>query len=44
MNYYFSKLLYFLGYRKVWYYPSDKGLGIGDFYKWEYKPNARFDK
>ena len=28
----------FLGYRRVLYLPSDKGLNMGDFYAWEYAP------
>ena len=30
-----------LGYKKVWYYPLDKGLGLGDFYLLEYKPDEK---
>jgi hypothetical protein len=27
-----------IGYRRVLYLPSDKGLGMGDFWKWEFAP------
>lgn len=32
-------LMNWLGYRRVLYTPSDKGLGISDFYTWEYAPS-----
>ena len=28
-----------LGYRRVLYTPSDKGLRMSDFYAWEYAPS-----
>jgi hypothetical protein len=29
----------FLGYRRVLYQPSNKGLYMADFYAWEYAPS-----
>jgi hypothetical protein len=29
----------FLGYRRVLYQPSNKGLSMADFYAWEYAPS-----
>ena len=28
-----------LGFRRVLYLPSEKGLRMSDFYKWEYAPS-----
>ena len=28
-----------LGYRRVLYLPSDRGLRLANFYKWEYAPS-----
>ena len=41
LRYFFEKLMFLIGYRKVWYYPSDKGLSIADFYKWQYCPKCK---
>ena len=27
-----------IGFRRILYLPSEKGLGLGDFYAWEYAP------
>ena len=32
-------LMNWLGYRRVLYMPSDKGLRMTDFYAWEYAPS-----
>lgn len=32
-------LMNWLGYRRVLYTPSDKGLRMSDFYAWEYAPS-----
>ena len=32
-------LMNLIGYRRVLYLPSEKGLGIADFYKWHYAPS-----
>jgi len=32
-------LMNWLGYRRVLYMPSDKGLRMSDFYAWEYAPS-----
>ena len=32
-------ILNFIGYRRVLYFPSQKGLGMADFYGWEYAPS-----
>lgn len=37
--YYFRKFMLWIGYRRVLYLPSDKGLGMGDFWKWEFAPD-----
>jgi hypothetical protein len=31
----------FLGYRRVLYLPSEKGLWMADFYGWEYAPSLQ---
>ena len=31
----------FIGYRRVLYLPSDKGLLMADFYAWEYAPKLK---
>ncbi len=28
-----------LGYRRVWYFPSDCGLPLGDFCRWRFAPS-----
>jgi hypothetical protein len=38
IKYYFSKFMMWLGYRKVWYFPSNKGIPMANFYSWEYHP------
>ena len=32
-------LMNWLGYRRVLYTPSDKGLRMSDYYAWEYAPS-----
>lgn len=29
-----------LGYRRVFYRPSDKGIRLADFYAWQYAPKS----
>jgi hypothetical protein len=40
INYYWRKFMRWLGYRRVFYRPSDKGLHMGDFWLWEYAPHT----
>ena len=40
INYYWRKFMRWLGYRRVFYRPSDKGLNMGDFWLWEYAPHT----
>jgi len=39
INWYWSKFLQYLGYRKMWYFPSNHGIALGDFSRWEYRPD-----
>lgn len=39
LNYYFESFLYWLGFRKVYYYPSRRGLPMADFHAWKYRPD-----
>ena len=38
--YYWRKLMMWLGYRRVLYRPSDKGIRLGDFWMWKYAPHT----
>lgn len=40
--YYFKRLMWLLGYRRVLYLPSvyAPGLGLADFWRWEYAPHS----
>lgn len=40
IEYYHRKFMEFLGYRKVWYMPMNRGVNLSDFYKWEYYPKS----
>ena len=40
INYYWRKFMRKLGYRRVYYRPSDKGILLGDFWMWKYAPNS----
>ena len=37
---YFRKFMWWLGYRRVLFLPSDKGLNMGDFWVWKYAPHT----
>lgn len=36
--YWFKRLMWVVGYRRVLWLPSEKGLHMADFYTWEYIP------
>ena len=38
--YYWRKLMMWLGYRRVRYRPSDRGVHLGDFWMWQYAPHT----
>lgn len=40
ITYYWRKLMMWLGYRRVRYRPSDRGVHLGDFWTWEYAPHT----
>ena len=39
--YYFRKFMLWLGYRRVLYLPSEKGLRQADFWSWVYAPKTK---
>lgn len=39
IRWYWDMLMQRLGYRKVWYHPSDHGVSLGDFWSWHYRPD-----
>jgi len=40
IKYAFWHFMNFIGYRRVLFLPSQKGLMIADFYAWEYAPRT----
>lgn len=36
---YWNKFMQFVGYRKIWYFPTKHMTGLGDFWQWEYRPD-----
>lgn len=38
IKYAFWHFMNFVGYRRVFYFPSEKGLRMADFSRWEYAP------
>lgn len=38
IRWYWEKFMQFIGYRKVWYFPS-RHMPMGDFWVWEYRPD-----
>lgn len=41
VDYKFCKFMQKLGFRKVWYFPSNHGLLMSNFWTWEYRPNIK---
>lgn len=39
IRWYWDKFMQRLGYRKVWYFPTKYGIGLGDFWTWKYRPD-----
>ena len=39
IRWYWDKFMQWLGYRKVWYFPTDRGVPLGDFWVWQYRPD-----
>ena len=39
IRWYWDSVMQRLGYRKVWYHPSDHGVSLGDFWSWHYRPD-----
>jgi len=37
---YFRKFMLWIGYRRVLFLPSEKGLTMSDFWSWQYAPNT----
>lgn len=40
MAYYFKRIMWWLGYRRVLYMPASHGLPMADFWAWKYAPDA----
>lgn len=38
--YYFKRLMWWLGYRHVFYMPSRHGIKCADFWSWHYAPHS----
>lgn len=38
--YWLKRLMWILGYRRVLWLPSEKGLSLADFWTWEYMPGT----
>lgn len=38
--YYFKRIMWAIGYRRVLWLPSESGLRMGNFWTWEYMPQA----
>jgi len=39
IRWYWEKLMQVIGYRKVWYFPTQHMSGLSDFWLWEYRPD-----
>ena len=39
IRWYWEKVLQAIGYRKFWYFPSNHGVRLSDFWQWEYRPD-----
>ena len=40
ISYYFEKVMMWIGYRKVYYFPTRHFFGVADYHKWEYLPKS----
>jgi hypothetical protein len=39
LSWYWHKLMQLVGYREFWYFPSQKGVDLENFWRWGHRPD-----